>query len=135
MTARSSSARSRRIADLVQRELAQVVREQMQDPRVRRVTFTEVDVSPDLAHANVFYSLLGDASEVEQCGRALHRAAGFLRAELSHRTVLRHAPQLHFIHDPSVERGVRLSQLIDEANAGSHADGETEVPPSGASGD
>lgn len=134
MTAKGT-ARTRRIADLVQRELAQIVREEMQDPRVRRVTFTDVDVSPDLAHANVFYTLLGDAAEASDCERALVRAAGFLRAELSHRTKLRHAPQLHFVYDPSVERGVRLSRLIDEANADRAADEADGAGPGSAPGE
>jgi len=128
-------ARSRRIADMVQRELANIVREELQDPRIRRITFTEVNVSPDLAHANVFYTLLGSDVDLEQCQQALLRASGFLRAELSHRVLLRHAPQLHFVYDASVERGVRLVNLIDRANADLPADAAAPSDGEPSSGD
>jgi ribosome-binding factor A len=79
------------------------------------VTLTDVEVTSDYAHAKVFFTMLGDADQISAAAEGLNRAAGFLRHELGHRIKLRSIPQLHFIHDESVERGVRLSQLIDAA--------------------
>ena len=78
-----------------------------------------VEVSADQSHAKVFFTLLGDASQVEETTRGLTRAAGFLRTQLAHRMQLRTIPQLAFKYDASIERGVKLSRLIDEAVASS----------------
>lgn len=107
--------RSARIADQIQRELAEVVRLQVRDPRVGMVTLTGVEVSRDQSHAKVFFTVLGAAAEREHALEGLQRAAGFLRTELAHRLSVRKVPELHFAYDESVERGVRLSRLIDEA--------------------
>ena len=109
--------RSRRIAEQIQRELSDVIRLEMKDPRVGMITITDVEVTQDHAHAKVFFTLLGDAAHVQATGRALQHAAGFLRSELAHRLKLRVVPQLRFEYDVSVERGARLSRLIDEAVA------------------
>jgi len=81
------------------------------------ITLTEVEVSRDLSHAKVYFTLLGDAERLAETADGLAHAAGFLRSELSHRLQLRVVPELHFAHDASVERGMRLSQLIDRAVA------------------
>jgi len=110
-----SSARARRIGDQIQRELAEIVRLELKDPRVGMITLTGVDLSTDYTHAKVFFTLLGSAQALHETERALEHAAGFLRTQLSHRLRLRHVPQLHFVFDASVERGMRLSKLIDDA--------------------
>lgn len=79
------------------------------------VTITDVEVSRDLSHAKVYVSSLTDATTHEQTIAALQHAAGFLRARLGHVLRVRQVPELHFVYDESVERGVRLSHLIDEA--------------------
>ena len=108
--------RSRRIAEQIQRELAGLVRLELKDPRVSGlVTITEVEVSHDQSHAKVFFTLLGDARKIEETTEGLKRAAGFLRTQLSQRMKLRTVPQLDFRYDASVERGVKLTRLIDEA--------------------
>lgn len=108
--------RTRRIAEQIQRELADIVRTELKDPRVGAlVTITDVEVSADQSHAKVFFTLLGDPSQVEETTRGLTRAAGFLRTQLAHRMQLRTIPQLAFKYDASIERGVKLSRLIDEA--------------------
>jgi ribosome-binding factor A len=112
---RPSSQRVRRIGEQIQRELAELVRLELKDPRVGMITLTGVDVSSDYAHAKVFFTLLGSEQALHETQRALDHAAGFLRTELSHRLRLRNVPQLHFVYDASVERGMRLSKLIDEA--------------------
>lgn len=110
--------RSRRIADQVQRELADIVRLELKDPRVGMITITDVEVTSDYEHAKVFFTLLGDAARAEEATRGLKRAAGFLRTQLAHRLKLRIVPQLQFVYDTSVERGMNLSRLIDEAVGG-----------------
>jgi ribosome-binding factor A len=109
--------RSRRIADQIQRELSDIIRLELKDPRVGMITLIDVEVSPDQSHARVYFTSLGDASTVEESTRGLQHAAGFLRSELAHRMKLRVVPQLQFKFDESVERGMRLSNLIDAAIA------------------
>ncbi len=108
-------ARTERVAEQIQRELAELLRLEVKDPRVRMVTLTGVEVARDYSHAKVFYTTLQGADKAVQQG--LERAAGFLRSQLAHSMKLRVMPQLHFVYDTSVERGARLSQLIDEAVA------------------
>ena len=109
--------RSRRIAEQVQRELSDIVRVDLKDPRVGMITITDVEVSQDQSHAKVFFTVLGDQARIDDAAAGLARAAGFLRSELAHRMKLRAVPQLQFKHDESIERGMRLSQLIDAAVA------------------
>jgi ribosome-binding factor A len=109
--------RSRRIAEQVQRELSDIIRLELKDPRVGMITLTDVEVTPDHAHARVYFTLLGEAPRIEEALAGLRHAAGFLRSELAHRLKVRVVPQLHFEYDESVERGARVSQLIDAAVA------------------
>ena len=110
--------RSRRIAEQIQRELSEVIRLELKDPRVTgMITLTDVEVTRDQSHAKIFFTILGDAGKVEETTEGLKRASGFLRSELAHRLLLRTVPQLEFKYDASVERGVKLSRLIDEAVA------------------
>ena len=110
-----TAARGARIADQIQRELAEVIRTEMRDPRVGLVTLTGVELSRDQSHAKVFFTVLGAAGDAEHALEGLGRAAGFLRSELARRLTTRKVPELHFEYDESVERGMRLSRLIDEA--------------------
>jgi ribosome-binding factor A len=113
----ANAQRLRRVADQIQRELAGLVRTELKDPRVGLVTFTGVEVSPDLAHAKVFFTVLGDAAARAATAGALQRAAGFLRSMLGARIKLHNTPELHFVYDESVESGIRLTHLIDDAVA------------------
>ena len=108
-------ARTDRIAEQIQRELAELVRLEVKDPRVGMVTLTGVEVARDYSHAKVYYTTLAGANKAVQEG--LERASGFLRKQLAHVMKLRVIPQLHFVYDASVERGAHLSQLIDQAVA------------------
>jgi ribosome-binding factor A len=114
------SQRAQRVGEQIQRELAQMLRDEVKDPRVGRVTITAVEVSPDLSHAKVFVTHLAGREHADEAVRALSRTVGFLRTELSHRMQLYSVPQLHFAYDDSIESGIRLSQLIDEAVAADH---------------
>lgn len=107
--------RTDRIAEQIQRELAQLLRLELKDPRIGMITLTGVDVTRDYSHAKVFYTTLGGERKAAQEG--LEHASGFLRSQLAHAMKLRVMPQLHFIYDPSIEYGARLSRLINQAVA------------------
>ena len=115
--------RGARIADQIQRELAEIIRTQLKDPRVGMVTITDIELSADQSHAKIFFTCLqsGDAEVTRQ---ALVRGAGFLRTRLAQALFTRTVPELHFAFDESVERGMRLSSLIDEAVASDPGDPE-----------
>lgn len=106
-----------RLADQIQRDLADLLRNELKDPRVGMITLTGVEVSNDYRHAKIFFTTLGGSEIVLQAQQGLQRASGFLRSQLARGLKLRIVPELHFVHDESVERGVRLSKLIDEAVA------------------
>jgi ribosome-binding factor A len=111
---RSIPNRSFRVADQIQRDLAELIRE-LKDPRIGMVTITGVDVTPDYAHATVRFSLLvGDTAE---CEAALNEAAGFVRNGLFKRLSIHTVPTLHFQFDRTTERAAELNALIRDANA------------------
>jgi ribosome-binding factor A len=111
---RSIPNRSFRVADQIQRDLAELIRG-LKDPRIGMVTITGVDVTPDYAHATVRFSLLvGDTAE---CEVALNEAAGFVRNGLFKRLSIHTVPTLHFQFDRTTERAAELNALIRDANA------------------
>ncbi|MGY4533281.1 ribosome-binding factor A [Pseudomonas sp. TE3786] len=112
-------SRTQRIGDQMQRELAQLIRREVKDPRVGLVTVTAVDVSRDVGHAKIFITVMGQDTpeEIAQNVKALNLAAGFLRMQLARAMKLRSVPQLHFHYDESVMRGAHLSSLIERAVA------------------
>ena len=106
--------RSFRVADQIQRDVAELIRD-LKDPRVGMVTVNAVEVTPDYAHAKVFFSvLMGDPQE---CADGLNEAAGFLRNGLFKRLSIHTVPTLHFQFDRTTERAADLSALIARANA------------------
>jgi len=114
---KKTSQRAHRVGDQIQRELAQLLRDEIKDPRVGRVTVTSVEVTADLAHAKVFFTHLAGREHADAAVHALQHTAGFLRSELAHRLSLYSVPQLQFVYDDTIESGMRLTQLIDEAVA------------------
>jgi len=106
--------RSFRVADQIQRDLAELIRE-LKDPRIGMVTLNAVEVTPDYAHAKVFFSLL--VGDHEACEIALNEAAGFLRNGLFKRLSIHTVPTLHFQFDRTTERAADLNSLIARANA------------------
>lgn len=112
-------ARSDRVSEQIRRELADMLRFHLKDPRIAAkltlVTLTDVEVTADYAHAKVFYTSMADKEANAAIDEGLKRSAGFLRRELGRRIRLHQIPELHFVYDVSIENGVRLSQLIDEA--------------------
>ena len=105
--------RMRRVNESVRQVLAEAVPE-LKDPRIGLVTITGVETSPDLRHARVFVSVLGSERKRERTIRGLEAAHGLLQARLARELRMKRTPQLTFEYDPTVERGVRMTQLIDE---------------------
>ncbi len=108
-------SRIRRIGEQMQRELATLIQQEIQDPRVGMVTVSAVEVSRDLSHAKVYITVLKNDQDIADTLEILNRASGFLRHELGRRMTLRTVPALHFVYDESMVRGNELSRLIDEA--------------------
>jgi len=108
--------RPQKVADQIQRELSDILRRELRDPRVGMVTLTAVNVSPDFSHARVLYTCL-DPAQVGETGSGLRRAAGFLRSQLARRLKLYVTPELRFEYDESIERADRLHRLIDSVRA------------------
>jgi ribosome-binding factor A len=108
--------RTERIGAELQRELYQVLRDEVRDPRLASITLQEVRVVRDLSHAKVFFTCFPADEEWRVQERLLNgRLAGFLRHALAQRVRLRIMPQLHFVHDESIRTGERLSALIEQA--------------------
>jgi ribosome-binding factor A len=108
--------RSDRIADLLQREIADLLLRRVKDPRIEGVTITGVKVSGDLQHARVFYCIMGGAEEEQRVTVAsgLEKARGFMRQELGKRLHMKHLPQLEFAYDASFDYGDKIERLLKE---------------------
>ena len=117
-------SRSQRVAEQIRRELAELIRLELKDPRVGMVSITEVQVTPDYAHAKVFFSSMSGEEGLPEVVAGLQRSSGFLRRELGKRIRIHTLPQLHFEYDKSIEQGARLTRLIDEAVRSDHHDDE-----------
>jgi ribosome-binding factor A len=108
-------SRTLRVGEQIHRELAQLVHTVVKDPRIGMVTIVGVEVSRDLAHARVYFTVFGgdEAHSASQAG--LNRAAGFLRRELGRRIKTRAVPELRFVYDETQRKGAKLDALISEA--------------------
>ena len=115
MTANKGFDRRDRICEQIRRELAELIRTELKDPRVGMVSLTGVDISADYAHAKVFFSSMSGREHLDSVLAGLNQAAGFLRRELGRRITIHNTPQLHFVYDESLERGADLSKLIEQA--------------------
>jgi ribosome-binding factor A len=120
-------ARSTRVAEQLRRELSEMIRFGVKDPRVEGVSVTDVEVSKDLSYATVYFSRLEDDPErIRETTAALHHAGGFLRRELGKVLRLRHIPELRFTYDRSIAEGMRMDSLIAEARRKDAERGEEE---------
>jgi len=109
-------ARSERVAQMVNRHLAVILRSQVKDPRVSELTITDVEVTKDLRQAKVFVTSLQDEEvDIEGTMDAVDRASGYLRRTLAREIDLRHCPTLIFVYDNSIAHGAKMSALIDKA--------------------
>ena len=109
-----SLERMRRVDEAVREVLSDVLTHEVKDPRVGFVTVTDVKTSPDLSHARVYVSVLGDAEAVSASLEGLRSAQGFLQGRISGELRLKHTPTLTFFHDDTAERAQRLERLMDE---------------------
>lgn len=107
--------RTDRVGAQIQRELAALVRVELDDPRLGMITIQAVRVVRDLSYAKIYYTMMAGELEIAEVTRILQDAAPFFRHELGRRMKLRTLPELHFIHDETVEQGEKLSHLIDQA--------------------
>ena len=121
-------SRATRVAEQMQRELADLLMFEVKDPRIGMVTITAVEVTGDMAHAKVFYSApqakstqapsaANHAKTLQSIQNGLENSAGYLRTQVAKRMLLRTVPQLHFVYDASIDIGMKMSQLIDAARA------------------
>lgn len=135
-------SRTRRVADQIQRHMAELIQMELGDPRVGMVTITGVDVTHEFERARIHFTVLGDSlgekahpdkapvenEQAKETAKVLNKAAGYLRTALARRLKLRTTPQLVFIYDTSMEYGNRLTDLIN-----SSATGHSDEPESGDS--
>jgi ribosome-binding factor A len=122
-------SRPERVADQIRAEVTMMIARELHDPGVGFVTVTRVEVSPDLQHARVFYTSMGDATARRNTARALDRAAGFMRRRIGQRLRLRRAPEVHFQFDESIGHQDRVEQLLNEiADERAKAPAETDAP-------
>ena len=122
--------RGLRVADQIQKDLSELIAFELKDPRVGMITLTEVQLTPDYAHAKIYFTLLKDSKEeVKQTLEGLNKASGYLRNMLGKRLHIHTLPALHFLHDTSTSRGLQMSALIDQANAVRAADFEADTAP------
>ena len=104
----------RRVNEAVREVVSNHIAGDLKDPRIGFVTVTGVDTSPDLRHARVFFSVLGDATAREEALAGLRHSRGFLQAQVGTELRMKRTPTLEFVHDPSIEHGMRMEQLISE---------------------
>jgi ribosome-binding factor A len=122
-------SRPERIADQIRAEVSSMIARDLQDPGIGFTTITRVQVSPDLQHARVFYSTLGDTVARKNTARALERAESFMRRQLGQRLRLRRAPELEFVFDESIAHQDRVEQLLQELRETSSADSPASGTP------
>lgn len=121
--------RTDRIDELLRQEMSSILQRDVGDPRIGFATITDVQTSPDLRHAKVLVSVIGQPAERKETIAAVGHAMPFVRHELGKRLRLRRIPEFHVEADDSVERGTRILHLLDELEAGREPDGE---PPTAA---
>ena len=115
---RKNSIKNTRINGEVQRELANIIRGGIKDPRISPLTsVVAVEVAPDLKTCKAYISVLGDSEEQKATLEGLKSAEGYIRRELAHTVNLRNTPEIRFILDQSIEYGVHMSKIIDEVTA------------------
>ncbi len=110
------SERKGRLQEDIKREISDILTKLVKDPRLGFLSITDVELSKDLSHAKVFFSVYGDEEQQISTAEGLQRAKGFVRSELGKRIRVRHIPELHFLYDPSIEHGARINQILKELN-------------------
>jgi len=111
------SIRVERVAEQMKKEIAQLLQDEIKDPRIGFVTVTDVELSNDMQHAKVYVSIYGDEEQKKQTLEALDRATGFIRREIGRRIKLRLVPEIVFKYDASIERADRIARLLSQIKA------------------
>ncbi|MGC9521847.1 MAG: 30S ribosome-binding factor RbfA [Anaerolineae bacterium] len=120
----------RRVNQLIQRKITQLLLEESNDPRLAGVTITDVSVNRDTTRAEVYFSIIGDSEEIAEVEAALNGAAGWMRQQMAPTLRLRNLPELVFIYDPSLAHGARIEALLQQL----HEDGEIDDEDTNAPG-
>ena len=123
---RMEGKRSERVADLIQREVAEMLVKSIKDPRIGFVTITKVTVSEDCRFAKVYFSVAGTLAERESSGKGLNSAKGYIRKELGRRLRLRYTPEIVFQFDPSIEYAIHMEEVIRNIHRGEEPNGNEE---------
>jgi ribosome-binding factor A len=118
--------RSEKVADLIQKEISQMLVKSIKDPRIGFVTITKVSVSEDCRFAKVYFSVVGTLAERERSMKGLDSAKGFVRKELGRRIRLRYTPEILFQFDPSIEYAIHMGELIQTIQQGKEPNGDEE---------
>jgi len=118
--------RSEKVADLIQKEVSQMLVRSIKDPRIGFVTITRVSVSEDCRFAKIYFSVAGSLEERERSMKGLESAKGYVRKELGHRIRLRYTPEIMFQFDPSIEYAIHMEELFQGIHPKREADGDEE---------
>jgi ribosome-binding factor A len=118
--------RSEKVADLIQKEISQLLVKSIKDPRIGFVTITRVAVSEDCRVAKVYFSVAGTLAERESSVKGLDSAKGYVRRELGRRLRLRYTPEIIFQFDPSIEYAIHMEELIQSIHRGKEPNGNEE---------
>lgn len=121
----TTSRRQRRVAEFIKEEIGDLLRRNAHDPRLEWVTVTEVQVTPDLAIARVYYAVIGEEEQAQQAQEGLDRAKGYLRRELASRLQLRVVPQLVFQKDAALEYGRHIDDLLNKIHGEDAGDADS----------
>ncbi|MCA9401009.1 MAG: 30S ribosome-binding factor RbfA [Candidatus Omnitrophica bacterium] len=98
----------------IKKEIGQIIQKEMSDPRLQFVSITHVETSKDLRHARIFFSVLGDPSQIQASLSSLNHAKGFIRHQLGKKIMMRNTPELNFVYDKSLEESARINQALEE---------------------
>lgn len=107
------STRQHKVEELLKVEVSEIIQREMKDPRLGFITVTGVEISPDLKHAKVFVSVMGDDGQKTMSLKALNRAAGFVRTEIGKRVRMKTTPEIEFRLDSSIDHGVKIFELLE----------------------
>jgi ribosome-binding factor A len=124
------SRRTEKAAEAIREVVSMAILTELSDPRVRDVTVTHVEVSPDLRHAKVHVSVMGDEARQKLTLRGLQSAAGFLQAKIAERIEIRYTPKLSFMLDQGVKRSIAVAQILEQVLPKNTAASDDETEPS-----
>lgn len=108
------------------KEISEIVHEELRDPRIGFVTFTHAEISPDFSHARIFFTVLGKEKEKKSTYYGLRSAAGYLKHALIQRMRIKRVPDLEFVYDDSVDKGMKIYEKIIEIQKGKSSEGSSE---------